>query len=99
MYEIKKDNNRFYIEESELVGEIKFNVEGNNLIVTKTYVNPNYRGKSIARILVDKVVEMARLDKMMIVSVCSYVHHTFEKNEEYSDVWNKEYKYENACEI
>lgn len=99
MFNINEEQNRFFIQEEELVGEIKFRLEDSNMLVTKTYVNPNYRGKSIARILVDKVVEKARNENLKIVPICSYVNSTFEKNPEYSDVWNKDYKYDVACEI
>ncbi len=99
MFEIIKENNRFFIEEDELVGEIKFIIEDDNILVTKTYVNPNYRGKSIARILVDSVVEFARNENKKIVPICSYVLSTFEKNPIYLDVWNKEYNYDPMCEL
>ncbi len=100
MYNIKKESNRFIIENESLIGKIEFEYFEDSIAVTSTYVNPEYRGQNIARMLVDEVVMKARKENKQIIPVCSYVLRLFEKNAEFNDVWNKkQYDFDQVCKL
>ena len=92
MFEIKQENERFFIEDEnkKLVGDITYYLNKEGIIVANhTYVNPEYRGQKIAQKLLDRLVEFARSKETQINPVCSYVSKTFEQNSIYQDVWKK----------
>lgn len=50
---------------------ILFNIEGDDLTVTKTYVGDALRGKGMARMLMDDVMNYAK-NKYNVKATCSY---------------------------
>lgn len=102
MYNMKKEEDKFVIEDdNKIIGRILYEYNGNSIAVLSTFVDPNYRGKNLARLLVDEVVKLARGEHKQIIPVCSYVLKLFEKNpEEFHDVWNKvKHDYDQACKL
>ena len=91
--EIKQGDQMFYIGESQedAIGRITFAVESEDVIVADhTFVNPDYRGKNIARQLLDRLVDYAREKHLKIRPQCSYVVKAFEKYREYQDIIAKD---------
>jgi len=82
---LKTEKNRFYFESSshELIAEINFTENDNDLIINRTFVNPNYRGQQLAQQLLKELVENAKLNHKKIVPLCSFVQREFEKNTSY----------------
>ncbi len=74
------------IQEDKVVGKIEFIIDGNELTITHTIVNPLFRGQGIAKILMEKVIEMAKEKGLKIIPVCSYAVSYFEKNPEYKEL-------------
>jgi hypothetical protein len=89
MHEIKRGINKFYIGESDTnnVARATWVNGGENIIVLNhTYVDPSMRGQSLASILVNKVVEMAREEGLKIVPTCSYAVVKLTRSDDYKDV-------------
>lgn len=75
----------------ETIGEITYaeGPEPDTWMANHTYVDPEYRGGSVAKLLLDRLVEEARLQDKRIFPVCSYVRAQFKRNDEYRDVWHE----------
>ena len=69
-----------------LIGECEFVVNDNKWNIVHTGVRPAFEGQGIARRLLNKVVEQARIRNMKIVPICSYAKKVMERKEEYKDV-------------
>ncbi len=74
------------IQEGKVVGKIEFNNENGDLSITHTIVNPLFRGQGIAKILMEKVIELAKEKELKIIPICSYAASYFEKNPEYKQL-------------
>ncbi|MFA6628077.1 MAG: GNAT family N-acetyltransferase [Bacilli bacterium] len=93
--EIIKGKNKFAIlsEDHSLMGEISYDIDPDGVMVAqRTYVDHEYRGLGLARILVDTLVAEARRRGIKIVPCCSYVYKIFVENVEYADIWDKNSK-------
>jgi len=88
---IVKETNAFVIHmDGGQVGEITYAPSGEDAwVVNHTYVSPAYRGRDIARRLLDQVVEEARAQNKRIIPLCSYAAVQFRRNPNYSDVWQQ----------
>ncbi|MDU7164465.1 MAG: GNAT family N-acetyltransferase [Anaerococcus vaginalis] len=71
------------------IGLINLVNKGDLIEANHTEVDKEYSGKGIAGILVDKLVEYARLENKKIIPTCSYIRNKFEKDEKYKDVYFK----------
>ena len=77
-------------DEDGKVGEMIFDIEGSNLTVYHTEVEPEKEGKGYAKLLLDEMVAYVRENKLMVIPMCPYVHIQFKRHEEqYQDIWNK----------
>ena len=86
---IKEGQHSFYIgdDEENVIGRITYEVESDDIIVANhTYVSPDHRGKNIAKLLLDRLVEHARDNNLKVRPQCSYVVRAFEKYKEYQDI-------------
>lgn len=86
------EEGRFYLNDDsgKKLAEVTFKSSNDNVyILDSTWVDPSLRGKGLAQKLVDNVVEKARNESKKIVPLCSYARILFERNEKYSDVWEK----------
>ena len=72
--------------DGNLIGECEFDVCDNKWHIVHTGVRPAFEGQGIARRLLNKVVEQARLRNVKIVPICSYAKKVMENKEEYRDV-------------
>jgi len=87
--EIKKGKDRFFIGESEEkdIARITFYYKEESVIVINhTFVSPELRGQAIAGKLLNKVVEFAKENGLLIIPVCSYAVKKMTRNTEYNDV-------------
>lgn len=64
--------------DGNLIGECEFDVCDNKWHIVHTGVRPAFEGQGIARRLLNKVVEEARLRNVKIVPVCSYAKRVME---------------------
>lgn len=77
----------FFIErEGRRVAELTYSAAGDAIVVGHTYVDPNLRGGTLARDLVDAMVQWAREEHLKVVPVCSYVRAVFDRSDEYDDL-------------
>ena len=68
-------------------GEIHYVWAGpDKLIIDHTEVFPGFEGKGIGKVLVMKVVELAREKKAKALPLCPYAKSLFEKMQELKDV-------------
>lgn len=76
---------------SRVVGEIHYakGPDPDVWLATHTYVESEYRGGDIAKTLLNRLVEEARLQGKRIFPACSYVRVQFKRHAEYQDVWHE----------
>lgn len=90
--EIKAGENKFYIgdDAGDTDAEIHYVPTGaTRIIVDHTHVGDQLRGQGVGEKLVEKVIEYARQEKLMIVPLCPFAKHQFEIHPEYEDVLAK----------
>lgn len=74
-------------EENKKIGEMSYSIAGTDkIIVDHTEVAPEQKGKSIGKILLQKVVEHARDNNLKIIPLCPFAKAMFEKNVDIRDV-------------
>lgn len=61
----------------------EYQIEGDRMIFTHTYVPPELRGRSVAQKLVRVALDHARDCNRSVVPACSYVAAFIERNSEY----------------
>ena len=72
------------------VGLIEYELEQDYWNANHTWVNPEFRGYSIARNLVNMLADTARDQGVKILPTCSYAKHVMEKDQTFADVLFKE---------
>jgi hypothetical protein len=77
-------------DDGQEVGKIEFEVTNSYWNANHTWVNPDYRGYSIARKLVDMLADTARAEGVKILPTCSYAKHVMEKDATFADVLFKQ---------
>ena len=76
--------------DGEEVGKLEYTVNEKYWNANHTWVNPDYRGYSIARKLVDTLADTARAEGVKILPTCSYAKHVMEKDAAFEDVLFKQ---------
>jgi predicted GNAT family acetyltransferase len=72
------------------VGEMVFDIQGNDLTVYHTEVSPEKEGLGYAKLLLDAMVAYVRQNNLKVIPLCPYVHLQFRRHEAlYQDIWNK----------
>lgn len=72
------------------IGEISYTMaDANTWIIDHTAVDGEYRGRGLARQLLDFVVAEAREKGRKIIPSCSYALHQFQTDSSLSDVWSE----------
>lgn len=87
--EVKEGKNCFYIGDNDKtpIGIIEYYFKSNNvIIVTHTFVSPEFRGRGLAKKLVDQIVLFAREKSLKILPQCPYVKAVFDQSHRYDDV-------------
>ena len=67
------------------IGECDYRWQDDKWAILHTYVSPDFGGRGIAKMLVNKLVEKAREEGVKLLPICSYAKKLMEK-EEYQDV-------------
>ena len=71
-------------------GEMTFSVASEELIIIDhTEVDPAFKGKSLGKKLLYKIVEMAREKNTKILPLCPFANAMFQKLEDIQDVLKK----------
>ncbi|EHI70752.1 GNAT family N-acetyltransferase [Streptococcus ictaluri] len=68
------------------IGECTFVAKGNVWTINHTFVDKAYGGQGIARQLVDKIADHARLEGIKLAATCPYVVNLFDKTSDFDDV-------------
>lgn len=82
----EKDNSSIAYDGNKQIGQCHFARLKDNWVITLTEVDESYSGKGIAKKLVEKVIEHARIEDVKIVPSCPYASNLMIGNPEYSDV-------------
>ena len=78
---IIKDNKFILIDESKKEwGFVQFKKERNLLTILKTYVNPDARGKGVAKLLTEFLFNYAIKENFILHLICSYSVDFYNKN-------------------
>ena len=75
--------------EAQVLGELavcEYQLEGDRMVFTHTYVPPELRGRNIAAKLVRVALDFARDHQRRIVPACSYVAAFVERSREYQSL-------------
>lgn len=86
--DIKRGSTGFYLGDNEEapLAKINFLDNGTNIIIDETFVSEELRGQNIGRLLLQKVVDLARQKNKKIIPHCSYVKAVFDKTKDYEDI-------------
>lgn len=76
-------------DQGETLAQMVYEVsKEDQLWVTHTFTNPNYRGHGYAQDLFDAMVAKAREEGRKIVSTCEYVSHKLQEDRDrYQDIY------------
>ncbi|WP_416190731.1 GNAT family N-acetyltransferase [Neisseria sp. CCUG12390] len=67
------DAQRFVLlSDDEIVGELDYRTLGNTLDITHTRIDPQHRGKGLARLLVDAAIQEAGKNGLALTASCDY---------------------------
>lgn len=87
--DIKKGADRFYIGNSESDPDaeiVYYHKDKGIIVIERTFVSEELRGRSIAGQLLEKVVDMARNEGLKIIPECAYAQKVMSRGGEYRDV-------------
>jgi hypothetical protein len=80
---IIKEENAFYINSTK-DGEIFFHIDGyGHIVITHTYVKPEFRGYGYGQLLMEAVLSMAEAEHRLVVPICSYAVHFMNHTDKY----------------
>ncbi|MFV0559709.1 MAG: GNAT family N-acetyltransferase [Enterococcus sp.] len=88
---IKEEATRLVLltDDEKEVGEMTWSDAGDIMIIDHTFVDPAYRGQSLAEKLVYQGVEIARRDNKKVLPLCPFAKKEFQEKPEYEDVLRK----------
>lgn len=83
----------FFIEEGgSRVAEMVISISGNNLTVFHTEVSESLKGKGVATLLLETMVQYVRDNNLKVIPLCPYVNAQFRRHKDkYDTIWNKEW--------
>ena len=85
----ERDHKGFAIanEAGKKAGMMTYSIAGeNHIIIDHTEVDPEFKGKSVGKQLLYKIVEMARAKNIKITPVCPFANAMFKKLPDIKDV-------------
>ena len=87
--ETKQEGNAFILlDNQQKIGEITFVPVNDSVIeANHTFIDPSHRGQDLGYVLIDALVDYARLHQLTILPACPYVNKIFNKEAKYHDVW------------
>jgi uncharacterized protein len=86
--EVRHDEaaSRFVAEIDGYLAHADYQLDGERIVFTHTYVPPEVRGRGIAEQLVRPALAHARARQLRVVPACSYVAAFIERHREFSDL-------------
>ncbi|MDM7275827.1 MAG: GNAT family N-acetyltransferase [Thermoprotei archaeon] len=79
--EVKYTSQVFYVKFNDgSKAFLKYSVEGGKMTLIETYTPEQHRGKGVARLMIEKALEVASRGGLKIVPLCSYSVYYFLKN-------------------
>jgi Predicted acetyltransferase len=92
-YKVEYTNTVFFIRlDKREKAWLTYEVDKGIMILKQTYTPENYRGKGLAKMLVEKAVEVAKQKNLKIKPVCSYSVYYFIKNPHERDILAEPYR-------
>ncbi len=85
----ERDNKGFAMarEENKRAGMMTYSIAGtNHIIIDHTEVEPEFKGKSVGKQMLYKIVEMAREKNIKITPICPFANSMFKKLTDIQDV-------------
>lgn len=77
----------FYEQDGKRLAEMTYSKAGDSLIIIDhTEVDESLRGKGLGRKLLDKIVEMLRIQDIKAMPLCPYAKSVFDKDPTIGDV-------------
>lgn len=93
VYKVEYTNTVFFIRlDKREKAWLTYEVENGIMTLKQTYTPEQYRGQGLAKMLVDKAVEVAKQKNLKIKPVCSYSVYYFIKNPEKRDILTEPYR-------
>lgn len=80
------DARRYHLTVGDAVAVMDYQLEGDRMIFTHTYVPPALRNRGLAARLVGAGLDDARRHQRRVEARCSYVAHYLERHPEYRDL-------------
>lgn len=74
-----KENKASAYDNNNEIGVCEFTSENNVWNITHTYVSSDYQGQYLARNLVNKVIEEAKINNKTLIADCSYAKKVLDK--------------------
>jgi predicted GNAT family acetyltransferase len=86
--DFKYENNKIALyQNKEKIGNVVFDESQKGVKkVLSVFVSPEMRGKGVAKILMEKTIEIAKQEGFLIIPVCSYAIGFFQKYQDFNDV-------------
>lgn len=81
--------NRYEVEIGGEFAVAEYRLEKHRMILTHTYVPPQFRGHGIAEKLVRRALDDAQATKLSVLPACSYVAIFIERHPEYQPLLDK----------
>lgn len=83
----EKANNRSAAYDGDkIVGEATYIIVDGKWELNHTFVDKEYGGQGIAKKLIKKLADEARIERVKVIPVCSFAQKEFAQNEEYQDL-------------
>ena len=84
---IQHREGEFFVEQDgRRIAELAYAMKGASAVAHHTWVDPQFRGGTLARDLVEALAAWARAEGHKVLPVCPYVQRVFEKDPSYGDL-------------
>ncbi len=81
-----KELQHYEVYENEaMIGRVEYKFEGDQMILTMIYVEPNFRGQKKAGIIAKETYDWLKSKKQQVTVTC-HVLHSMYSSEEYQDI-------------
>lgn len=83
-----KDEQKFYMKNQDIYAEICYsNAEEGAISIDHTWVDEEYKGKGLGKMLMDELTAFARREHLKIIPVCPFIKVLVERYpDEYQDL-------------
>ena len=84
---VQHRDGEFFVErEGRRIAELAYAMKGASAVANHTWVDPQFRGGTLARDLVEALATWARAQGHKVLPVCPYVRRVFDEDPRYSDL-------------